>query len=117
LINNRNQIALEDILNFCSKIEIYIKDMTKVDFENNELVIDAVLRNLELIGEASRRLSNELMSRYSKIPWKKIIGLRNIVIHEYSDVDLDIIWDIVTKNIPETKENIQEIYNKIINEK
>lgn len=108
---------MEDILNFCSKIEIYLKEMSKVDFENNELVIDAVLRNLELIGEASKRLSNEFINKYSNIPWKKIIGLRNIVIHEYSDVDLDIIWDIVTKNIPETKGNIQEIYNKIINEK
>ena len=117
MIYKRNQIALEDILKFCSKIEIYLKDMSKVDFENSELVIDAVLRNLELIGEASKRLSNDFMDKYSNIPWKKIIGLRNIVIHEYSDVDLDIIWDIVTKNIPETKENIQEIYNEILSEK
>ncbi len=91
--------------------------MNKVDFENNEMVIDAVLRNLELIGEASKRLSNEFINKYSNIPWKKIIGLRNIVIHEYSDVDIDIIWDIVTKNIPETKENIQEIYNELLDEK
>jgi len=117
LIYKKNQIALEDILKFCSKIEIYLKDMSKVDFENNEMVVDAVLRNLELIGEASKRLSNEFINKYLNIPWKKIIGLRNIVIHEYSDVDLDIIWDIVTKNIPETKENIQEIYHEIRNEK
>ncbi|HEC38660.1 hypothetical protein LCGC14_0553420 [marine sediment metagenome] len=90
--------------------------MSKVDFENNEMVVDAVLRNLELIGEASKRLSNEFINKYTRIPWKKIIGLKNIVIHEYSDVDLDIIWDIVTKNIPDTKENIQEIYDEILNE-
>ncbi len=80
------------------------------------MVIDAVLRNLELIGEASKRLSNVFINKHNNIPWKKVIGLRNIVIHEYSDVDLDIIWDIVTKNIPETKENIQEIYDEILNE-
>ena len=116
MIYKKNQIVLEDILKFCSKIEIYIKNLNKVDFENNEMAIDAVLRNLELIGEASKRLSNDFINKNLNIPWKKIIGLRNIVIHEYSDVDLDIIWDIVTKNIPETKENIQEIYDIIQND-
>ncbi len=84
--------------------------MTKDLFEKKEMVVDAVLRNLELIGEASNRLSEEFKEEYSDIPWKKIIGLRNIVIHAYSNVDLDIIWDILMKNIPETKKTIQQIY-------
>ena len=103
------KVILEDIITFCSKIERYIKDLTKKLFEKKEMVIDAVLRNLELIGEASNRLTEEFKADHSDIPWKKIIGLRNIVIHAYSNVDLDIIWDIITKNIPETKKTIQQI--------
>lgn len=104
------KVILEDIINFCVKIERYIKDLNKELFEKKEMVIDAVLRNLELIGEASNRLTEEFKEEYSNIPWKKIIGLRNIVIHAYSNVDLDIIWDIITKNIPGTKKTIQQIF-------
>lgn len=106
------KLILEDLISFCSKLERYIKDMEKKEFQKNELVIDAVLRNLELIGEASKRLSDDFKNRNPQLPWKKIIGLRNIVIHAYSDVDIDIIWDIIKKNIPETKDIIKEIYEK-----
>ena len=106
------KVIFEDILKFCSKIELYIEGLTKEIFEKREMVIDAVLRNLELVGEASNRLTKEFQDKYSIIPWKKLIGLRNIVIHAYSDVDLDIIWDIITKNIPETRKTIQQIYNE-----
>jgi uncharacterized protein with HEPN domain len=105
-----SKVILEDIIEFCSKIERYTRGLKKDVFENKEMVIDAVLRNLELMGEASNRLSDDFKQKYSKIPWKKIIGLRNIVIHAYSNVDLDIIWDIITKSIPETKKAIQQIY-------
>ena len=108
----RMKLILEDLISFCSKLERYIKDMEKKEFQKNELVIDAVLRNLELIGEASKRLSDDFKNRNPQLPWKKIIGLRNIVIHAYSDVDIDIIWDIIKKNIPETKDIIKEIYEK-----
>jgi len=104
------KVILEDILNFCSKIERYIKGLTKDLFEKKEMVVDAVLRNIELIGESSNRLSETFRGNHTDIPWKKIIGLRNIVIHAYSDIDLDIIWDIITKNIPETEKIIQKIY-------
>jgi len=107
------KITLEDILEFCSKIERYIKGLTRDLFEEKEMVIDAVLRNLELVGEASKKLSEDFKKRHSDIPWKKIVGLRNIVIHAYSNVDLDIIWDIITKNIPETKEKIRKINKEI----
>lgn len=108
------KIILGDIIDFSTKIERYIKDLTRELFEEKEMVIDAVLRNLELIGEASKNLSEDFKKQYSNIPWKKIIGLRNIVIHAYSNVDLDIIWDIITINIPETKESIKKIYEGML---
>ncbi|MHA1438434.1 MAG: HepT-like ribonuclease domain-containing protein [Promethearchaeota archaeon] len=85
------RIVLEDILEFCSKIKRYTKDLDKTSFEKKEVVIDAVLRNLELLGEASKKLPEDFKNKYDEIPWKKIIGLRNIVIHEYSNVDLKIV--------------------------
>ena len=97
---------------FCSKIRKYTKDLDKEHFEKSEMVIDAVLRNLELIGEASRRLPEGFREDHGKIPWKKIIGLRNIVIHEYRDVDLHIIWDILKINLPNTEELIIKIYSE-----
>ena len=108
------KIALGDIVEFSSKIERYIKGLTRELFEQKEMVIDAVLRNLELIGEASKNLSEDFKKQHADIPWKKIIGLRNIVIHTYSNVDLDIIWDIITLNIPETKEIIKKIYEEMV---
>ncbi|MBN1216805.1 MAG: DUF86 domain-containing protein [Candidatus Lokiarchaeota archaeon] len=107
------KIILEDILAFCNKIIRYKKEIDEESFKKNELVIDAVLRNLELIGEASSRLPEEFKNEYSDLPWRKIVGLRNIVIHNYSNVDINIIWDIITINIPELTKNIREIYNKV----
>jgi len=109
----RIKLALEDIILFISKIERYSKNLNKEKFEKSEMVIDAVLRNLELIGEASKKLPNDFKKKYPNIPWKSIIGLRNIVIHTYADVDLDIIWDIITKNIPKTKEGFKLIYDNL----
>ncbi len=106
-------LYLEDILGFCRKIERYIKDLTRELFEKEEVVVDAVLRNLELLGEASRKLPEDFKTKHSEIPWKKVIGLRNIVIHEYAEIDFDIIWEIITKNIPETKRSIEKIYNEL----
>ncbi len=62
------------------------------------------------MGEASRNLPDDFKAKFTQIPWKKIIGLRNIVLHEYINIDLDIIWDIITKNIPETELKIEKIY-------
>jgi len=79
------------------------------EFKNNELVVDAVIRNLEVIGEASTHLPANIKEKYSTLPWKRIIGLRNIAIHGYFKLDTSMIWAIITKNIPKTKEIMFEI--------
>ena len=102
---------LEDIVTSISKIERFTKDLDYKAFQSNELVIDAVLRNLELIGEAARRLPDEIKEKNKDIPWKRLIGLRNIVIHEYFGVDLEIIWKIAKENLPYTKSRILKLLN------
>ena len=102
-------LLVEDILEAMNKIEDYISGMEFQDFKSNSMAIDAVLRNLEVIGEASNNLPSNILSEYSEVPWKRMIGLRNIVIHEYFGVDLNIIWRIITKDIPETKPELEEV--------
>lgn len=67
------------------------------------MLLDAVIRNLEIIGEAARNLSDEVKKKYPEIPWKNMIGLRNILIHEYSGIDESIIWEVATRNLKEVK--------------
>lgn len=101
-----HKIFVEDILEATDKIDRYIKGLTYEAFAKNEMVVDAVIRNLEIIGEASRNIPENVKGNYPHIPWKRMIGLRNIAIHEYFGVDLDIVWEIITKNLPETKPKI-----------
>jgi uncharacterized protein with HEPN domain len=99
-----------------NKIQKYIARLEYEEFTQKDMVIDAVLRNLEIIGEASKNVSEDLRSRYSDIPWGKMVGLRNVVIHSYFGVDLSIVWEIITKNIPEVKPLIEKVL-KELNEK
>jgi len=100
---------IEDILESMGKIQRYIKSLDYKEFENNELIVDAVIRNLEIIGEASKNIPDGIRDKYPNIPWRRMIGLRNITAHEYFGVDLNIIWEIITTNLPETKPKIELI--------
>lgn len=106
-------LYLNDIIQAMNKIDRYSKDLDHDSFVNNDMVVDAVLRNIEIIGEAAAQIPESIKQNYSQIPWKRIIGLRNIVIHEYFGVDLENIWKIVAENIPETKPQIIEMLKEL----
>lgn len=103
------KMFIEDILDSIKKIENYIKDLNFEEFTLKTIVADAVIRNLEIIGEASRNLPDKIREQNPEIPWKKMIGLRNISTHEYFGIDLEIVWEIITKNLPETENQIQKM--------
>ena len=107
------RLYLNDIIQAMRKIEKYSQGLNYDSFVNNDMVIDAMLRNIEVIGEAAAQIPDTIKQQYSHIPWKKIIGLRNIVIHEYFGVDLDNIWKIVTENIPEAKQRLVEMFDEL----
>lgn len=100
---------LERIINYSSKIIRYLEEVTRIEeFESNEEKIDAVLLNLEQIGETAKKLSEEFKDNISTIEWNKIIGLRNLISHEYEGVDLTIIYNVATINIPELLKLLEE---------
>ncbi len=111
------KLFLEDINEFISLIEKYIEGLDYKKFCENQMVIDAVLRNLELIGEASKNIPEEVKSRFSDLPWPEMIGLRNIAAHGYFKIDLEIIWDIITKDIPESKKQLKKILIELFQDK
>ena len=108
-----SKIYFEDIITFINRIESYIQDLNFENFKENQLVIDAVIRNLELIGEASKNISSEIRKKFSNVPWSEMIGLRNLATHGYFKIDLTIIWDIITKDIPENKQSIHNIFSEL----
>lgn len=90
-----DKIFLDHILNSIQKIEKYVTSLSVHDFIENELVQDGVIRNFEIIGEATKNLSPEFRQINSQIPWKKIAGMRDILIHDYLGVDLYSVWDTI----------------------
>jgi len=107
------KILVEEIAEAIDKVERYTHGLTFEVFKDNDMAIDAVLRNLEVIGEASKSIPPEVREGYPDIPWKRMIGLRNIVIHEYFGIDVSIIWEIVTRNLPQTKPLITQMLKRI----
>ncbi|MEN6442400.1 MAG: DUF86 domain-containing protein [Methanoregula sp.] len=102
-------LYLSEILASMEKIERYVAGISYEEFIRREQLIDAVERNVEKIGEAAAAIPDEVRDRHPEVPWKTIVGLRNKVIHHYFAVDQEVIWQIVTKNIPATKGKIAEI--------
>ena len=103
------KIYLEDILECIGKIHNYTTGLLLADFCNDPKTIDAVIRNLEIIGEAARRLPEEIRIKYPDVEWHKIISLRNVLIHEYPGIDLETIWDIIENKLSSFEKQVKEI--------
>ncbi len=106
------KVYIDDIVNCIKRIERYTEDITYNQFIKNELIQDGVIRNLEIIGEAVKNIPMEIRNNYSNIEWRKIARLRDILIHDYFGVDLEIIWDVIKNKIPDLKRNVDDIINK-----
>ena len=99
--NHKDDITrIRHMLDFAEKAVGFNKGRSRADLDSNEMLAMATIHLIEVIGEASRSVSGELREKYPKIPWEAISGTRNRLAHGYIDVDLDIIWTIVTKDLP-----------------
>src|SRR5215210_2552453 len=99
---------LDDILEAAEKIRNYTLGLSLETFSDDSKTVDAVVRNLEVIGEAVKRIPAEVQLKYQKVDWKRIAGLRDILIHDYFGIDLEIIWDILQNKLPTLEEQIAQ---------
>jgi uncharacterized protein with HEPN domain len=113
---NKDQLRipdyLEHILAAIQRINRYTHGMTELDFIENEQVQDAVLRNIEIIGEAARnieRASPEFVALHSEVPWEEVYLMRNRICHGYFSVDLEIVWHTVQRYLPELEKQIEDL--------
>ncbi len=103
------KVYLEDILGASDKVRRYMTGLSFETFSNDEKTLDAVIRNLEVIGEAVKNIPEEIRSEHSDVDWQKIAGLRDILIHKYFGIDLEIIWDIIQNKLPGLEKRVRQI--------
>ncbi len=98
---SRDSIRLRHMLDAAKEALSFVSGKSRTDLENNRMLVLALVKDIEIIGEAASRVSEEFKASYPQIPWQEIIGMRNRLIHVYFDVDLDVLWSTVTKNLPQ----------------
>jgi uncharacterized protein with HEPN domain len=109
------KIYLLHIIKAISAIEHHIQGINEEQFSENEVLQGFVERKLEVIGEATKRLPDELKKQYPTIPWADMAGMRNVIIHEYEDVDTNIVWDTVTQHLLAVKKQVENILKGFVN--
>ncbi len=108
-----NKLYISHILDCIDHILSYTEGMDENEFAKNFMVQDAVVRNFEIIGEATKRIKTEFRNSYPHIPWKEIAGMRDKLIHDYFHIDLEIVWDSITKDIPFLKLELKKIHSQL----
>lgn len=111
--SKRDMVYLNHIMDSIYWIEKYILNLDYSGFANNHLVQDAVIRQIGIIGEASKNLSKNFTDKYSHIPWKDISGMRDKLIHDYFGVDLEAVWETANKDISSLKKEVGKILRKL----
>ena len=111
-MNKDPQTFLRHILESIDWIEKDVKGMSRKEFLTNVPTQDAVIRRIEIIGEAIRNLPEELRSKHSEVPWQDIMGMRNQLIHGYFGVDLELVWRVIENDIPPLKRQVKKLIDK-----
>jgi len=108
-----DSVYLRHILDAITKVEEYLGGVDAQTFTKNTLVQDGVIRQLQIVGEATRPLSSELRNRYPHIPWQDIAGMRNKLVHDYFGVDLQAVWLTTRRDLPVLKEGLQIVLKEL----
>ena len=103
------RLFLRDIRESSARVLEYTAAMTREEFFEDRKTLDAVMRNLAIIGEAAKKIPTDIRRKHPEISWKKMAGLRDIVVHDYFGIDEDIIWDVISIRIPELKQHLDLI--------
>jgi len=103
------KFRIQDILEAIDRINRYTQDMDYSGWQQDEKTVDAVIRNLEIIGEAASHMPAEIEELHSNVPWKEMRGIRNVLAHEYFGVDLEVIWRTIREDLLLVKERLEGI--------
>ncbi len=106
------RIYLQDILDSISRIENYVEDMTYEDFMDDQKTVDAVARNIEIIGEATKNVPEDIRETYPDLPWREMAGMRDKMIHGYFEIMHGILWETIKHDLPLIKPKIREMLDK-----
>ena len=107
------RIYLKEIIECMNYAEEFLENTTFEEFINDRKTKDAVVRELEVIGEAVKNLPDDFRDKYPKVPWRKMAGLRDKLIHFYFGIDYEMVWKIVKEDIPETRLSIEKILSEL----
>jgi len=107
------EVFLDHILECIDIIEDYSEGVTESEFMGSLSLQDMIIRRIEIIGEAVKNLPDDLKKEHTEIPWRDIAGLRDIVVHQYFGLDLELIWDVVKKDIPQLKPSILSLRDEL----
>ncbi|MDO8635979.1 MAG: DUF86 domain-containing protein [Dehalococcoidia bacterium] len=110
--HKENVVRLHHMMDYAQKAINFTRGKSRSDLDADEMLAMATIHSIEIIGEAIRSISEELQTRHPEIPWNLISGTRNQLAHGYIDVDLDIIWTIVTKDLPPLVGKLEQILEK-----
>jgi uncharacterized protein with HEPN domain len=111
--DRHHRLYLEDIELSMTRILEYVEGMDILKFKQSSITVDAVVRNFEIIGEAAKNIPDQLKEEYQEIPWNKMYGLRNLILHEYFGVDYEMIWEIITSELSQNLSDIQKILKQV----
>lgn len=108
-MSRHSRFRLQDILDAIDRVSSYVEGMTYADFLFDRKTQDAVTRNIEIIGEAARSLSAQFKEEHPDIPWEEIVGMRNVIVHEYFGILPDVVWDVIQNELPPLRSQIAKL--------
>jgi uncharacterized protein with HEPN domain len=109
---NDDFVFLKDVIDAINRIETYIEGVSKDTFFNHLMMQDAVMHQIEIIGEASNRISDVFQEEHPELPWMEMRAIRNKIVHDYRGIELEIIWDTVRNNLPGLKAHVTRLLGK-----